>query len=530
MKSQGILRRTTIFVVFCSIALVTRSVRAAADAVAADKPTEWGSASVASLNKLSAVAGSIGVDLPSFMTAKGIGEQFPFVGADGIDPDKPIGGVMFAHKGWDISRGQGAVFILPVKADAAPLSGFTKTGGTPVQGHADSVLMNQVVFRRTADALILSPTPEAAFAADPAALAAGLAAHAADKAHAQPAEDMLAYLVLDFRAMRTDQPEVFKAFIAAVRQNTAPAGDKAQQAGQDFVFNFIFSLNRVDLSFAQRANDLELSLCVSPMNVPPAGDLPKPGMPAGAVGRYDLAAPPAKIIPPTGETVTEYVRTMASAAGQQAAEADRRRLESWFTEAIKLALGGQGLSVGLEPQPNGFVVYMVQQQPPEDLEARVKASADEFNAIGEKLDKPGNRSTIAIDHYTLPAGTAVTRLTMLDKAKSQGYIDLIVRDHQAFIAFAEDPAHHIEGLVNAPAAGRMSGLFVGEADLPKLIAAMKASPDSPLALLPADRVAALEQAVKGRTFTLRADASGDGLVIRMGLPIDLIKQLVQLSK
>lgn len=529
MRFRALFGGPGIFVAFCIVAVIAAASRASA-AEGQDKPTEWASASVASLNKLSAVAAEIGAELPPFLTAKGIGEQFPFLGADGVDPDRPIGLVVLARGGWDVGKGQGVVFVLPAKADAAPLSGFTKAGATPVEGHADTVSLNGVAFRRTTDDLIFSPSVDAATAVDPAAMAAGFAAQAGGLGAAGPAGDgAVVRVVVDIAALRAGQPEAFKRFLDGVRQNTAPAQNEGQRAGQDLAFNLMASLNRLDLTLARRAHDLELALGVWPMAVPPAGTLPKPGMPAGVVGRYDVAAAPMKLYPSIDDLVKQFARAAASNSGTPMTDDQKRQVESWFHDVFNLALGGQGLSVGLEPQGNGFVVYMVQQQP-DDFEARAKKLADEFNSISEALDKPGQRSTISVDHYTLDGGGAVTRLTMRDKDKPQGYLDVAVRGGQAFIAFAEDPAHHIEGLVNAPAAGQMDGLFRGESDLQKLVAAMKAAPGSPLSQLPADRVAALERAVNGRTFVLRADAAGEGLAIRMALPPDLIKLLTDLLR
>ncbi|HSU66581.1 MAG TPA: hypothetical protein VLJ39_06905 [Tepidisphaeraceae bacterium] len=487
-----------------------------------EKMAEVGSASVRSLNELAALAKSIGVELPPFLTAQGIEQQFAFFGQNGLDPDKPIGILMFSRSGWNIEQGQGVVFVLPAKPDAAPLSTFVNAGGKPVEGHADAVTLNGVVFRRTADDLIFSPSGDAALAADPAKLAAQFKANPIG-----PDKGPIARLVVDVDAMRTVQPEQFKVFIDNIRQSS-PAKDDAERLGQNLVVNFVEHLNRLDLTLGQHEKNVVVKLAVAPANVPAPGQFSKPGMPSDTVARVDIAASPLKLVPTLDTFLQQFARAIPLQDGKPGDAEQSRQVATFLREAADTLLGGQAVSLGVTSAGKQNVVYLVEQQPLPDLEGRIKKFVDDFNSLSEKLDKPGERSSIARESYSEEGGVPVWRLKLLNKDAPQGYIDIAQKGSNAYISISEDAEHHLAAVMNLAPAGEMRGLARGEVKLDQAFAAAKASPDSGLSKMPADRLQALEDMVKGRLVHFAADGQADAIVFTVALPEDLVKQLVEM--
>ena len=76
--------------------------------------------SLASLANLEALAKEVGGDLPTWLTADGLGEMFPFLGKGSIDPDKPVALGVYLSGGdmaTEVASGKGIVIVLPLNAD-----------------------------------------------------------------------------------------------------------------------------------------------------------------------------------------------------------------------------------------------------------------------------------------------------------------------------------------------------------------------------------------------------------------------------
>lgn len=493
---------------------------AAPDQALAGKPAKAATASVASLTRLAQVAGEIGVPLPPFLTAQGIGQQFPFIGPDGIDPERPIGIVFFAGPNLNVQAGQGVVFVLPVKPGAAALTAFK--GAKPVEGHPDAVDLNGTIFKRTAGSLIFSQTPDGVLGTEEANIT--------DPFKADPAGGKSVIQVrLDVKSLRDGNPEMFKSMLASAK-DAASAGT-AQQIDPQAAIDFINTVNHVDLALEQAGTDLALKLAVAPMKVPAGGMSPKPGMPKEVVARFDLSASPMELMTSPEKTIGEIIK--ASDNATRFTPAQQKQMAQLFKVFSDTFLNADAISLGVAPQAEKTVVYFVEQhRQPVDLPAQLKAFADEFNKTAPVMDNAAKaeKTSVKISDYTDQDGLKVTRVTGFDNDRPQGYLDATEKDNTVFLAASADAGHHLGAIVNLPPQGQMNALMSGTLDLGATVMAVEQIPGCPLASMPAEQRKAIEDGARGQMLRLSGGGEGDGTFFRLTVPQAVIKQTVQMAQ
>jgi hypothetical protein len=493
---------------------------AAPDQAPAGKPAKAATASVASLTRLAQVAGEIGVPLPPFLTAQGIGQQFPFIGPDGIDSERPIGIVFFAGPNLNIQAGQGVVFVLPVKQGAAALTAFE--GAKPVEGHPDAVDLNGTTFKRTAGSLIFSQTREAVLGTEESDVS--------DPFKAEPAGGKSVLQIrFDVKSLRDGNPEMFKSMLASAK-DAASAGT-AQQIDPQAAIDFINTVNHVDLAVEQAGTDLTLKLAVAPLKTPAGGMSPKPGMPREVVARFDLSASPMQLMTSPEKAIGQIMK--ASDNATKFTPAQQKQMAQLFKAFSDTFLNADAISLGVAPHAEKTVVYFVEQhRQPVDLPAQLKAFADEFNRTAPVMDNAakGEKTSVKISDYTDQDGLKVTRITGFDNDKPQMYFDATEKDNIVFLTASADAGHHLGAIVNLPPQGQMNALMSGTLDLGATVLAVEQIPGSPLASMPAEQRKAIEDGARGQMLSLSGGGEGDGMVFRLTVPQAVIKQTIQMAQ
>ena len=480
---------------------------------------EAGSGSVASLKRLSETAGRIGLELPPFLTAQGIEQQFSFIGAGGMDTDKPIGIVYYAGEKYEIEQGQGMVFVLPVKPDAAPLSFFKNAGAQPLGNDGNAVMLNGAAFRRTADQLMFGPTPAATLAVPNDYLA---------KLYPQAAANgalPVLRLNIDFAAFRKADPERFSKLFQGPA-DAAPPADPAEKFGRDAALNFFKQLTHINLTLLEAGNDLQLKLAVAPITVPQPGNFARAAMPAEVFARIDLAAAPAQCVSSLYSKIEEAINQFPAEKGEITPE-KRQEAHKVFDVLKNVFADGAAASLGVAPQGDGFVVYLVQQQATPGLEGRLQKLADELNAITQMSGDAAKGFHAAIEHYAADDGQPVIRLVARQPSEPTLYVDGLEKNGNVYLAAGMDEGHHVLDLAAGQMGGEMKGLLSGRVNLKKVFELAAKSPDSPIAHFSAEQKGKIEKLFEhGSGLDFTASGDGDSIVFGVALPESLVKEVV----
>jgi hypothetical protein len=436
--------------------------------------------------------------------------------------------LFFAADDWNLEKGQGVVFVLPVNAGAASLQPFVNAGAKPVEGHADTVSLNGTAFRRTANTFIFSPTEEAVVGVKDKELPNIYKKQPAAGAElpAQP----IARIVFDEKALRTVASKAFESALAEIRKSSGKPKDDSERLGQDLALQFIKNIDRVELALGRATNNLELKLAIAPAQVPAAGTFDKPGMPAEVITRVDISAPPRKILAFSDESLRRFVRTIPiDPAGNRPNPQQQRQLIAFLNATADVLLDGDAASIGVATRADGATIYMVQQHPKPDLPGRLKAVVDQYKRTSEMMDSPGEQDSLNMETYAGPGGSQVTRIRMNDALKhTTFYVDALQQGDRVFLTGSDDAAHHLDDLMNAKEAGPMTSLVSGQVNLERALEAAFSASDSGFAKIPADRRKTLKEMVKGRSLSFTANGEKDSIAFSIGLPEELIKQSIDL--
>jgi hypothetical protein len=316
-----------------------------------------------------AEAKKIGVELPAFLTAAGIEERFPFIGVGGLDTEHPIGLVFFAWPEMDLAQGQGIVFVLPVKHDAAKLKSFYDSGGKAVDGSPGAVELNGSTFRRTAGYLIFSPTMKAVVGVRETDLTDLYKGHTGGAKAA--ADQIIIRASVDVAALRQAAPDKFQAVVNQAKVVSLLKGGALKPAA-DFALDFIQEITRLDLAVTKSGQDLALKVGVTPIRVPAGGTYAKPAMPQEVILRFDMGAPPLKVLPWAEVVLRQFQQPGVAGSGPRVPAAQQPPQGDLPHQIADILLGGQAMSVGIAPRDNFAVLYTVQQHVAADPATRFK--------------------------------------------------------------------------------------------------------------------------------------------------------------
>ncbi|HWE94409.1 MAG TPA: hypothetical protein VG269_10630 [Tepidisphaeraceae bacterium] len=488
--------------------LFARSARAEDDSL-----TQVGVVAVKSLDATAAFAKQIGMELPPPLTAKGLEQQFPFIGSGGLATDKPVGIILFGGPGVKSDQ-QMMTFVFPVKPTAATLESLKSMGAKALPGHADTVLMNGVGFRRTGDYLAFGPLPEAAATAKLESVA-----------DAVKGANALARLVVDLKAVRVSMPEQYASVLEAISMN-ATAKD-AQQAGMQVMISAmrqgVEKFDRVELGLDGADGGLRIALAAAPLKLPapPPGD--RPGLPANAIARVDAPVPLTSIL--SNEVLKKLT---ARDAPEGLTVKQEQKFQDLNAAVWSLFLGGEGQTAGMEVSRDAPVAYMVKRyDKPIDFALELRRLVAQAKAFGDATHHPVE---MELQSYKIGEEQAL-RVVISDSEKKPAlFLDVLQRGNTVFIAGSKNEFRYVDRLLAAKADGPQKALASASVDLGRLFDAATKTPGSPLVGMPADRQKQLEDVFRGQTLAVSLTSEGDTATIDLTLPPALTKNIPRLVK
>lgn len=491
---------------------------------AAAKPEKFLTASVASLDSLAKAAADIGVELPPFLTPAGIETSFAFLGAGSINPQRPIGVVYFMAPTFEVSKGNGIVFVLPVKDGTAPLDPLRQGGGKPVDGRNDVVALNGAAFRRTQRTMMFATDPSTVLLSKESDLTGlypdpELPPPAGPQTLARVSFDLEAFL----RGSGKSLEDIIKANVDNAAAPADPVGRAQYEMGQKLAIGWIQSVHRAGLTLSRNGPQFGLQVSVAPVTVTPAAKFNRAGMPADVLARMDLAFCPIKSMTWLDGLVENFGKTLAQDKRLNLGPAEQRASVRFLHSVAELLFGGDGESIGVAMANGKPVVYVVEKRTqPVDAAARLKQLAAEFaGATG-----PKNPSSIDVQQYTDARGNRVTRLRELESGAPSIHLDGFSKGDTLYLTVAADAAHHMTSLLDQPAGAPVTGLGDGSINLEQVFS--KAVESGALGQLAEQQRATIFNLVKGHRLDLAATKEGDSVVIGLSLPQKFIRDAIEL--
>lgn len=520
-------RSMLFFVAVTAAMLAPLSASRAADPAppaAAPEITRVGVVSASSLDALAALARSLGInDLPPFLTAEGLGQQFPFIQPGGIAGDKPVGVVYYASPNMNITSGQGVVIILPVKQGMADLRLFVDQGAQAIPGRNDAATLQGVTFRRSADHLLFGQPAGVVTAVGEADLANQ---HAADAVAKTPAPVLR--IGFDAAAFKKVAPALWQMALMQARVN-ANAKNPNEQLGQDLVFDYIEKLEQIDLSFSEPGDgNCRVGLFIAPASVPVAHKLPRPGLPADSISRLDVAGTMDDLTPVLvrfGEKLLQNDTEGRLNAEQQAA------VSKFFSKAGELVFSGEALSgASLAGEHETLITYYVQQHAkPVDLHAKVQdmaAAADQLL----KVD-PANPMTVQTSQLQKD-GKTIERVVLSSQGKVTLRLDAVQQGNRVYLLTVDADAPDVgdvTSIMNLPDNGEMTSYVSCVIRTDAILDKMAKDPTTDFAKMPQEDREIMNSLTKGQVLRITADPKGDrGLLLNLDVPEKLVKGIVEL--
>lgn len=486
----------------------------------AKKPVLAGSASIASVDKLDEAARAVGLTPPAFLTAQGIEQNFPFIGAGGLDPARPLGLLIFAGPKFDLNRGEEAVFALPVNPGAASLDPLIRNGAQPLPGHDDAVQIKSLVLRRTSDHLMFSTGGDLVLRAKGSDLDALYKKQAAG--NPQP----LARLVFNPRAFLAGSGEQFRAMMKAADHPVRdPAAETGYRLGQQLGWGLLDAFTRFDVDISRSARDIQCAITLAPLHVSTSNRVTRPGLPPEAVARLDLAFATEPLVSKWAEPyIGQLAGAMTDKPDPHPSPEQEKAVRDFVRAASTTLLGGKALTLAIVPQGQNTYAYLIQQhEAAPDIAARLHEMADAFNTISRVMEpRPGQTiSTMDTQEYTDRGGVKVTRVRELEGRRPTFIIDGAQKGGTVFLCLSPGSAHHLAAVADLPAQGAVTGIASGSLHLDRLLEAI--GPD-----MPNDKHEELAKLLRDKTIELTAEpAEQDAIAVSLAVPQQLVSGLVR---
>jgi hypothetical protein len=423
-------------------------------------------------------------------------EGFPFTGNGALDRTAPVG--IYYLAGDDLAPQAMAMFLIPVKADAAQLKTFREQGWQGMPGHADTVVApNDFAIRRTAGHLVAGGNSQA------------VATVAADKLGAPYKEPgAFGHVHVSVATFRAASPQRFGGFLDGIKRNDA-AKNPGEAFGQQLVLDWIGkSLDTLDITLLADADHITTRARVAPVALKPvAAKFPRPAFPDGCLGRADLVYPAADTIP----LITRMVVVSHHLAGNDAEKSGV--IDRELPAALK-PLIGDAISLGFEWNDGALVTYASTQfADAPDVEGALKRIAERFADLFK-------RSTYADGDLT------VTRMTAVDNGKTIFHADFVPDGKRLTVAFCARDGKYVARAARLKPAGEISGLLSSEVDLPavrKLVAAL------PAGTLDADQKRMADLFLKGDKVTFSISNDGQALETKLVGPISWLGSVMKMA-
>ena len=423
------------------------SISAHADPVAPVdvKPAVIAHVTLGSLDQLSNVASDLSLPLPSFLTASGLEQMFPFVGAGGMRKDLPVSLDYLA--GGNLQAAQMAMFYLPLVAGHAPVTTFVQQG--QAMG-ADGALVNGIPFRRTGNYLVWGGTADIVTAIAP------------DKLPDAKQDNPLLEMVYDAKLFRQVAPKVLEDYRAAQMDPAATAGKtQAELAGQRVAIDAMTrGLDKLLFRLERKEDLFQITTQIEPSPTFTANQFQKPGLPEDCAFRIDWQ-PPHDWVKQGLDKVADLSGREAFFKGAPGGEKNQAAFEELLVRCCNTVLDGQEATYGMELLDDGPVFYSVtQSKTPRDVKA-------EFADIKQRADDlvTKQKKTCEVTSYKLADGATINRFTAIDDdGKPEFYVDSIDRGNTRMTTISKTDGHAVERLLTAVPAGPLTDPVTGWID------------------------------------------------------------------
>ncbi len=455
------------------------------------------SSSFASLERLDPIVAKLGMK-PGQDPFTQMIEGLPFTGPRSLDRSLPF--AMFMVAGDEVGEQNQAFFAAPVKANIAPLQMLIDQGGKVVEGHDDTVLVNNFPLRRTANYLLLGGTAATIIVPTEESLAVPFKA---DKT-------LLAAARVDIDTARRWAPKKFDAFVKSINKEQAnPAGGKIVD---DLARKAISSLD-LQILVDEPKDQATLRMRTEPAALAKATtQYPRPGLPAECFGRVDYAYPAEK----SGPALASLLYALYEIGGEKAPDQEMAaKAKAVMGDASQFV--GEAMSFGVAPADGGVVIYGVAQYAKEiDLEGLLTRLEEDT-----KKAEPG---TIWNKESYADAGATVTRLIIETREKNRTYIDLLKKGKGVYMTLGQSEAKTVGKLAGLPpAAGQIDKLIAVEVDAAGFSKVVAGMPDSNV---PAEAKKLIAQMFQKGTISLTAASDGAGIIVELKAPMSALIQAI----
>lgn len=492
----------------------------AAYAAQAPKVARIALVSVSSLSQVAGVAKELGVELPVFLTKEGIEPQLPLVGVGGLDEERPIGVAAFAGPGLEPGQPESIAYLLPVKREAVTLKSLYDAGGKAVEPGV--VRLGENHLRRTDNYLIVGRNEKA--------VASLREADVVDLYKRRPgagkaaAEEAIVRATLDVAAYRQAAPEKFNALLDQLKLAAAIKLGGVPYA-RDAALGLVQDIARLDLALVTSGQDAGLRLGLSPARVPAGGTFPKPGMPQEVILRFDMGDAPSKVFPWLESVLPGSPQPVAASARGRNGAAPPQKAADLPHGIADILLSGEASSLGIAPQNDTAVFYMVQQHVRADPGPRFKQLAEQANLGAAYSADKAKASKMEFSQYTLASGPRVARLKLLEGEKVTFCVDAVRRGDTVFLAGSPDQGRYLAQLLDLKPEGQFSGLLSGAVGLGAVLSIVEDAVSKNG--VPPQQLKALHKLFNGRFLTVSATGEPDELVLGLSVPRDLVRDLLE---
>jgi hypothetical protein len=475
-------------------------------------PTETNTAAIAhvslgSLDQLSTVAADVSLPLPGFLTAPGLEQMFPFIGADGMRKDLPVSLDYVA--GGNLQPAQMAMFFLPLAAGHAPIATFVQQG--QAMG-ADGALVNGIPFRRIGNYLVWGGTAEIVTAIAP------------EKLPDRKPDNPLLEIVYDARLFREVAPKVLEDYRTSQLDPAVTAGKSPSElAGQRVAVDAMTrGLDRLLFRLERKEDLFRITTQIEPSPTFTAHEYRKPGLPEDCAFRVDWQPP--------HDWVRQGMEKIANLSGRDeffkaapGGPKNQAAFEELLVRCINTLADGGEATYGMELLDDGPVFYSVtQSEAPRDVHA-------EFADIKQRADslETDNKKITEVSSYKLTNGDLAFRMTGFgDDGKPVFYVDSLDRGNTRMTTICKTDMHALERLLTALPAGPLkdpaSGWIDGKQTMSLIADFGKMNP----ALTDEDREL-LNKVLKAQRVSWTVNTADHRFNIVFDVPVQLVKNVTQ---
>jgi hypothetical protein len=438
-------------------------------------------------------------------------ERLPFLGAGAVAHDKPLGLLLTASPNAPLFSPQAVVAAVPLAAGKATADDLTKAGAKPVEGKTDTVTLEDMTLRRTANYLFGQG------GANPALAGFSDTPFASD--YRTPTNLLVA--VLDLAKLRTGAPNAYKQLTAAPALLPLPDAADAPKAFAEA----LAKIDRVTFAFARDDKNLHLQFWQMPLPFAAKAIQPKPrpAFPAGVIAQMHVIYPDAE----TAHWLDRQLDEMQEASIPGPPD-KKPQIKALLKRLAKFNGQAEAVSMAITMQDKLPLVYVVDQLREDlDLATEIQGIATDLKAVAAE--------EVKADVTTYDAGgKTVQRLALTSTDGSDKvFVDALQQGKTIYFAFSGKEDKVVESLAGAGMKGTSNALCAGVLDLTAALNAASSGAGGPLSDLPPDALAGLKTAFAGQGITWTAqgaEAGGNYLYFDLAVPFNAAREVGRVIK